>query len=82
MRVAMPTASSSGGNAPFSGSRRGVSGIEGVSPYSRAGVEGASSVGASLGSATVGGMGLYRDAQLDESEITGTSSSSLTATIE
>ena len=78
----MPTAPSSGGNAPFSGAKRGVSGIEGVSPSSTAGVEGANSVGAWLGSTSVGGMGLQRDAQLDESEMTGTSSSSLTATTE
>ena len=39
MRVAMPTASSSGGNAPFSGSRHGVSGIECVSPSPKAGAE-------------------------------------------
>ena len=41
MRVAMPTAPSSGGKAPFSGSKRGVSGIEGISPSSTTGVEGA-----------------------------------------
>ena len=56
MRVAMPTASSTGGNAPRSGSICGVSGIECVSPSSMAGVEGATSVGALLGSATVGGV--------------------------
>ena len=58
MRVAMPTAPSAGGNAPFSGCKHGVSGIEGVSPSSTTGVEGANSVGAWLGSASVGGMGL------------------------
>ena len=81
-RVAMPTVPSSGGEAPFSGSNRGVSGIEGVSPSSTTWVEGANSVGAWLGSTNVGVIGLYRDAQLDESEMTGTSSSSLTATTE
>ena len=58
MRVAMPTAPSSGGKAPFSGSKRGVSGIECVSPSSTTGVEGANSVGAWLGSTNVGVMGL------------------------
>ena len=58
MRVAMPTASSSGANAPLSGSIYGVSGIEGVPPSSKAGSEGATSVGASLGSTRVGGMGV------------------------
>ena len=82
MRVATPTAVSAGGNAPSSGCMCGVSGIEGVSPSSTTGVEGATSVGASLGSTSVGAKGLYRDAQLDESEMTGTSSSSLTATTE
>ena len=44
------------------------------------GVEGATSVGASLGSTTDGNNGLQRDAHSDESEMTGTSPSSLTAT--
>ena len=59
MRVATPTAPSTGGTAPLSGSNRGVSGTEGVSPSSTAGVEGANSVGALLGSANVGSRGQF-----------------------
>ena len=49
MRVAMPTAPSAGGKAPFSGFKHGVSGIEGVSLSSTTGVEGANSAGCLVG---------------------------------
>ena len=77
--VATPIAGSFGDGSPGAGSKRGVSGIEGVSSSDGTGVDGTTTVGARFGSLCEDSEGTKRasHAALESSESTWTLLSSL-----